>query len=304
MKRLKKGPELKMPELKVPPFVSDLYWDLRDRRLLPLIALAVVAIAAIPFLLGGGSETPPAEPSAGIATPDAEEAAEAASLTVVQAKPGLRDYHKRLAGRMPTDPFEQRYTAPSTSGAELGSPSSSDSIAGTVTTSSTSEGSSTGTTVTSAPSSGSAGTGGSNDGGQSPLRPDSKLFGFRPDVRFGVAGSNELTMHEELKLGSFLPQHEPIVIFIGVTQNGTHALFDVSSEVSSVRGDSNCVGGDESCLILSLREGEAVTFVTEDGRAFRLDVARIRFVELGVPAKASTSASRPIARGLGQNFSN
>ena len=111
-------------------------------------------------------------------------------------------------------------------------------------------------------------------------------------------------MHEELKLGSFLPQHEPIVIFIGVTQNGTRALFDVSPEVTSVRGDSNCVGGYESCHILSLREGEAVTFVTEDGRAFRLDVARIRFVELDVPAKASTSASRPIARGLAQNFSN
>ena len=55
MKRLKAGPELKMPDLKVPDFLVDLYWDLRDRRLLPLVGLAIVAIVAVPFLLGGGS---------------------------------------------------------------------------------------------------------------------------------------------------------------------------------------------------------------------------------------------------------
>jgi len=41
MKRLKGGPELKMPELKMPPFLVDLYLDLRDRRLLPLVAFVV-----------------------------------------------------------------------------------------------------------------------------------------------------------------------------------------------------------------------------------------------------------------------
>ena len=54
MKRI--GPELKMPKLKgsdakVPPVLADLYYDLRDRRLLPLIALILVAIVAAPFLL-------------------------------------------------------------------------------------------------------------------------------------------------------------------------------------------------------------------------------------------------------------
>ncbi len=57
MKRV--GPELKMPDLKnakVPPFLSDLYYDLHDRRLLPLVGLVLVAIVAVPFLLGGGSD--------------------------------------------------------------------------------------------------------------------------------------------------------------------------------------------------------------------------------------------------------
>jgi len=63
MKRLKKGPELKLSELKVPPFLTDLYYDLRDRRLLPLVALVVVAIFAVPFLLGGESTKPATPPS-------------------------------------------------------------------------------------------------------------------------------------------------------------------------------------------------------------------------------------------------
>jgi hypothetical protein len=313
MNRLKKGPELKMPELKVPDFVADLFYDLHDRRLLAPILLAVVGIAAVPFLLGGGSESPPAGSTAGIATPGAEpEAAEAASLTVVEAKPGLRDYRKRLAGREPTNPFKQRYTAPVTSAAELGSPSSSDSITSTVTTSPTSGNTSTSTTVTSAPSASpeeaSSGSGGgktSGDGsGQSQLPPGSRLFGFRPDVRFGVAGSDELTMHEELRLGSFLPRKDPVLIFIGVTQNGKRALFDVSPEVSSVDGDGKCVGGEENCRILSLQEGQAVTLLLESGQAFRLAVVAIRFVEIHVPKKASASAVMPVAPGLRQNFSN
>ena len=54
MKRI--GPDLKMPELKVPPFFADLYYDLRKRGLLPIVGLILVAIVAVPFLLGGGSE--------------------------------------------------------------------------------------------------------------------------------------------------------------------------------------------------------------------------------------------------------
>ncbi len=313
MNRLKKGPELKMPELKVPDFVADLFYDLHDRRLLAPILLAVVGIAAVPFLLGGGSESPPAGPAAGIATPGTGPgAAEAASLTVVEAKPGLRDYRKRLAGREPTDPFKQRYTAPVTGAAELGSPASSESVASTVTTGSTSGSTSVGTTVTSAPStalppeessSGSAG-GKTGGGGQSELPPGSHLFGFRPDVRFGVAGSDELTMHEELRLGSFLPRKDPALVFIAVTQNGARALFDVSPEVLSVDGDGNCVGGEENCRILSLREGQAVTLSLESGQAFRLAVVHIRFVEIDVSKKASSSSARPVAAGLAQNFSN
>ena len=47
MNLFKKGPELKLSKLKVPDFVADLYYDLHDRRLLPLVALLVVGIIAL-----------------------------------------------------------------------------------------------------------------------------------------------------------------------------------------------------------------------------------------------------------------
>lgn len=108
MKRLK-GPELKLSELKVPQVLQDLYWDLRDRRLLPLIALILVAIVAAPFLLGGSEKKPePAAPPPGAGGSSAREA----SLTVLPAEPGLREPSKRLAHRSTKNPFHQHFTGP------------------------------------------------------------------------------------------------------------------------------------------------------------------------------------------------
>ncbi len=46
-----KRPSVPKTSIKPPKFVADLYADLRDRRLLPLVALLLVAIVAAPFLL-------------------------------------------------------------------------------------------------------------------------------------------------------------------------------------------------------------------------------------------------------------
>jgi hypothetical protein len=114
------GPELKIPkreDLKVPPVLSDLYWDLRDRRLLPLVGLLIVAIIAAPILLGNKSSSssgPTAAPRIG----GTAGASGGDRLTVVAAQPGLRNPKKRFAHRKPTNPFKQRFTAPQVANAE------------------------------------------------------------------------------------------------------------------------------------------------------------------------------------------
>ncbi len=300
MKRLKKGPELKMPELKVPDFVADLYWDLRDRHLLPLIALGVVAIAAVPFLLGAGSETPPAEPAAGAATASAEaEAAEAASLTVVEAKPGLRDYRKRLADRSPTDPFKQRYTAPSTEGAELGSQTEgSSSTAGTVTTSSSGSSTSGTTTTTSSgsPPSTSSPSGSPSSGGGDG-KPHLTFFTWAIDVRISKSGgkdaspddSQEPSVKHKVLPQTALPGHKaPVVTYLGLSRKAAEkhhaakALLLVSDDVKSISGETECASGGEVCQLLEVEPGFPITFVYGANEThYTIKVLKIELVVTG-----------------------
>ena len=93
------------PELHAPKLLVDLYADLRDRRLLPLVALLIVAIVAAPILLPGNGDQ---EEAPGI-TPATAAGAEAsdAKFTVVPAEPGLRNYKRRLHHRTALNPFRR-----------------------------------------------------------------------------------------------------------------------------------------------------------------------------------------------------
>lgn len=325
MKRLK-GPELKMPDVKVPPFLADVYYDLRERRLLPVVALVVVAIAATPFLLGGSEESMPAETPEQAAESVRMEIEDDSALAVVEAKPGLRDYRKRLRGRTPTDPFRQLHTGvPATSKLKslgVGSGGSADGAAET-SASPLEEGGDEGKAAgPPSNSGGSAGaeaktdTGGKADTGKRESDgPDDfdgkRLYGFRPDVRFGVAGSGDLKQYDDLALGSLLPKKQPLLVFIGVSENGKRAAFDVSPEVTLVRGNGSCIGGKRNCQLLFLNEGEAVDLLTESAsRTFRLKIESIDFVELDLPPKSERASGsraagsrRGLTPGFPQNFS-
>jgi hypothetical protein len=289
--KMPQGPKLEMPDLKVPRFATDVYYDLRDRRLLPLVALVVVAIAAVPFLLGQDADEvqPPAAGGAGQSSIPTT----GARLTVVPDTPGLRDYRKRLQARTRTDPFKQRYTGlPEEAQLKSVDVTSDGGGAASSTVESTpgagSDGAAGGATPPLPSPAGSTGGGSGDDDLE-----DGRLYGFRPDLRFGVAGSGQLKLYRELPLGSLLPQKRPVLLFIGVTQNGNRALFNVVPEVTQVNGDGDCIGGSSNCQILSMQAGQAVTLVTEQpGRSFRLKLERIEFVELPMP-RDTEQASNP-----------
>lgn len=296
MKRL--GPELKMPELsdlKLPVVVENLYYDLRDRRLLPLVALVLVAIAAVPFLLGSDPEALP--PPQSFAEDEGASASDGASLVVVQANPGLRDYRKRLKGRTPTDPFAQPPSAPPAgAGAGQAGASSAGEIEGSGSSAAGSDGGGVAEPVS--PSGEGSGTGGGSAGASpgevDPKDPGLRFFAFRPDIRFGVAGSGDLKLHEELPLGEPLPDRDPVVVFIGVSDDGKRVAFDISGEVAMVKGPGRCIGGPQSCSLLTLKEGEAADIITgKPDRSFRLKIEEIEFVEVKRPKEAGASAASP-----------
>lgn len=277
MKRL--GPDLRMPDLKPPDFLADLFYDLHDRRLLAPIALVVVAIAAVPILLGGSSEEP--SPAQGLAAPGELETGRTASLTVVEAKPGLRDYRKRLAAGQPTDPFKQHYASPELEGSELNSQTeSSTSSTTTVTTGGSSEAttvSSDTTTVNSPPSyTPTPNTPSPSGGGGGDGTPHLTFYTWTIDVWISKSGGEDAdsddSQEPSVKRG-VLPQTSipgpkaPVVTYMGLSRKAAQkhhakkALLLVSDEVTSVSSKARCVSGEEVCQLLEVEPGLPITFV-------------------------------------------
>ena len=288
MKRLK-GPELKFSELKVPPFLSDLYWDLRDRRLLPLVGLVLLAIVAVPFLLGGGSEEGEPSTSLTIEPPASSGGSEASRLVAVEAKPGLRDYHKRLDHRSPTNPFKQRYTTPQTSGAELGGELSSTSTTTTVTETSTNGDSTTKVTTDITDESGGDG------GGAAP--GSLRLFSFAADIKItrsetkpdGTVVHGKPAVRDRVLPPSALPSEKaPIVNYLSISPKTKNPLLLISDKVTGVFGEGKCLSGAATCQLLEVEPKFPVTFVTGGGKVrYKIEVLKVE------PVLAGRYASKP-----------
>lgn len=272
-----KRPQLKSPELKAPAFARDIYHDMRDRRLLPVAALLLIAIVATPFLLRQGSEpeVPPAA-SAAIQALKEERGRKNASLVVVEAKPGLRDYRKRLRNRKPLDPF-RKVGRPSLKGAKLGKggggdgsgssePATSTSKTVKETTTRTKNSETTTKTETTTTNEGSAegkdgsgGLGGKQNGGNA-------LPTYTIDVQISFSGPTGVSTEPLQRTGvrplKPLPSKEkPVVTYLGPASDPSRALFSVSKDVTAIFGEARCVSGAESCEVLELTPDFPVTFV-------------------------------------------
>lgn len=287
MKRLK-GPDLKMPELKLPAFLVDLYYDLRDRRLLPLVALVLVAIVAAPFLLSAGSEeeavTPPA---AGIPPAAGTSAIKTARLTVVEAKPGLRDYRKRLRARTPTDPFEQRYSGPIRKGGQL---PEEPPVTGTPPASSGEPGASPPPVSEAPPASDKPPS--SSDGDSEPSgNPSLSLYTFAIKVQIahsettksGAQKMGEPTLRRRVLPTTPLPgEKAPVVTYMGLSPKGKNLLLMVSNNVKTILGDAKCLSGTDTCQLLEVEPGLPEVFVYgENDVRYKVNILDVEAVPVG-----------------------
>jgi hypothetical protein len=269
VKRL--GPELKMPKFKggdtkVSPFLTDLYYDIRDRRLLPLILLILVAIVAAPVLLKDEpEEVAPATPPAAV-NPGAEQAS-AKTLTVVKSTPGLRDYKERLKRRQPSNPFKQQYTGAASGGGELNETSTTTT---TETTESTGGGSGN-------PSAG---------GGEYTVKPGQlTIFTFAVDVRIskartkpnGAVEQSKPEDREKVIAPKPLPSaKEPVVTYMGIGGEKHLPLFIVSEDVSAVFGEAECVSGTGKCQLIELEPGQPEIFeYGENHVRYKINVLKV-----------------------------
>lgn len=297
MNMLKKGPELKMPSLKVPDFLLDLYYDLRERHLLPLVGILLVAIVALPVVLSGSSdseevETPATAPSASLPS---------SKLVVAKAAPGLREYRKRLAG-IPKDPFEQQYAGGEgegeggETGANVSSLSAESPPSGGA--ESPSEGSESGfpetapseTTPIAPPSEG-GGNGEPSQGEQ--LR----YYSFAIDVRIvpvdpesGESKAKPSVRHDLPELTMLPSRQEPALTFMDVSKDEKKVLMLVSDKVTGLFGDGVCIVGSEHCQLLALEKGipETVVYGPQE-RTFRIELLKLHLLATDKLHKAPLS---------------
>jgi hypothetical protein len=295
MNWLKKGPELKMPKLrkpklgdgggkdigiKPPAFLADLYYDLRDRRLLLPIALVVVAIAAVPFLLGDSEpvELPPVAIGGGSEKTESA----SASLAVVEARPGLRDYRKRLDSRTATNPFKQRYTSiPDDAKVESTSVSSSSGGSDEVSIVDVEAGGADGTVT-------SPGNGDGDSSQRYELVIDVQITRTEttPD---GEEKQGELEVRRNVPVLTQLPgKKTPVVTTMGANFSKERLVFLVSHDVEAISGDYACITRGEICELLEVELGMLLEFVYEpSGARYAVKVTGVD----AIPARKRRAAS-------------
>lgn len=286
------------PEIKAPKFLTDLYRDLRDQRLLPLVILLLIAIPVVPFVLRDPTPAfvPPADDE-GLAATIAD-----STMMVVSAPPGLRRHGERFADRTPRDPFVDPNAPEPTPGREAGgtgatpgAPGGSGNDGGDdvpdlptdppITT--PRPGDDPGTFVPpSPPSPPSPGDPGDSPGGSDPGRDGGsgsgklRLFRLKTTIHFGKAGSGQLHTFADIDRMRGLPNTQPIAVFIGSADDASRAVFSITPDASLVSGQGKCSSGrPKNCQFLSLRPGQAANIHdARRGVIWRLGVGSIKVV--------------------------
>jgi hypothetical protein len=282
---------------------KDLYADMRDRRLLPLVGLLVVAILAVPFLLSSETELPP--PSSATETAEVPEGIPTAAVMV--SDPGLRDYRERLEdlnSKNPfgTDPIDVKNEAAKSqvesvtdAAADAGVADAATSAGGgsatpiEATVSEALDDSTTSSSIT--VNEGSGGGEGDNNGGGNGNGSDSDPveLAFRVDVETGQAG--DVKRRKNVKLLTVLPsQANPVNLFLGASEDGKHAVFLVSEDVVTARGDGRCVPSPADCQFVNMKKGDEMRFeyAPNGGDA---DSFILRVLDIGLERNEATADS-------------
>lgn len=256
---------LQSPQFQSPQVLSDLYRDLRDRKLLPLVLVLIVGMAVVPIALSSSAEAPP--PAAPVAAAPPPSGSAAPAKEVVLAEPGVRDYTRRLDGKTPTDPFVQRFASPP--------PDVQQALEAATGAAPGGDAGAAAAPASPAPSPDAGGAVAPTGGGTTTVRTetDTKVIFYRLKVKSGQVGG-EMKVKDEVGPSAQLPSKAvPAVVFLGADFTGDlkpkRAYFMVSNGVSAISGQGQCSLGDP-CQLISLKPGQHMDFVWIDGLPYRV----------------------------------
>jgi hypothetical protein len=265
-------------------FFSRVFNDLRARRLLPVAALLVAGLIAAPIVLSkSGDETPaPAPaPSAGQdqAGPKGPEA-----LAQVTLEDALGEGNgSSLSAFDSSDPFappeKVLKAARDEATGDTGQLTTPDGGALT-------PGTDTGTGVPGETGGGGGGGGGGTDQGGGGTKTSE--FTYVLDVTFWANGNKRRIKNLE-KLDMLPNQLNPLLIYMGVTENAGNAVFMVDATLSAA-GEGKCKPSGDDCAFLYLGAGSEEEFTNDDGDSYRLIINEIKRVKIGDESGTAASA--------------
>jgi hypothetical protein len=246
--------------------------------------LLVLALVAMPVLLGGGSSAAPVDGSTAAvgATPGAGQ-----SPVSLQSSAGQERAYNR--GGKVRNPFKQpKGAATAATDAKPGTtPAGSGDSTGTGSGSGSGGSGGSGATTPGVPTTPSGTT-------PSTTRPDS-LDTFRLTLRFGSAG-NLRTIRDLARLSPLPSANSPFFVFLGVLKDAKTAVFLVSSDVAAT-GDGKCRPSAADCQTIEVKEGDTEFFdLQNDGRTVQYEMDILHLDRTSDSAKQVTaSAARAAA---------
>ncbi len=278
-------------------FLRNVVTDLVEKRLWPVAILLLVALAAVPVLLGRGAEPEPPLAAAAPAAPASAPAARA-QIAVDVPVPANRERDGELR-----NPFKQRgakaaaaSTAPAPPTAGAAAPDA---------------GGDTGAGAAPAdlgwPSTGTPSTGSTPPAGSAPSAPPEQddpapkadpLDAYRISLRFGRTG--KVTTRRDLARLTPLPTVDnPFFVFLGVLEGGKRAVFLVSDEAKPT-GDGICKPRPTDCQTIELRVGDTQYFDVERAKGpvqYELELLSIRKEGAGSASEAVAARTRASKAG-------
>lgn len=239
--------------------LKGLYRDLRNQRLLPVIAILIVAIIVVPMALGAGEKEPVPKTELAVGL---EPMAETQPV-VLPATPELRNFHKRLDKFAKKNPFHQPQPiavansgSSTTAATDPTAPTTStDTSTGTPTDTGGTIPTDTGTTPTDTGTGGTGSTSGTGDS-TDPGSTGAQLVSYDIDVEVGAVGEEKEI--DGVKSLDLLPgKSHPVLQYVLTDLGGNRADFVVSNAVTRVQGEGKCAPTPSDCQFLELAVGDS-----------------------------------------------
>jgi hypothetical protein len=270
-------------------FLNGVFEDLRARRLLPVAVLLVAALVAVPILLSKKAEEPsvaPVEPSTTQSTDRPEGPAALAQVRLEELEKGTGSSLSAFDESNPfAPPAKVVEAAKDEAGLATGAPTGGEVApvgGGTTGTGDTGAGTDQG--------GGDTGDGGGDGGGDTKTTE----FTYVIDVTFTSNGRERKVKGME-KLDVLPGPDQPLLIFMGVTDDGGNAVFLVDSTLTA-SGEGSCKPSPEDCAMVHVGPGSQEQFANDIGDVYQLRVDQIRKVKVE-DLEAEAAASKKEKQG-------